>query len=88
MSMLTNGPGQRPLSEIECYFMGRDAKGRKCSGNIHEYDVQMVAKLDGTPVTDAPKEKTYICEGHYPDPSDPKFLLCVCRLCKDRKGRN
>lgn len=57
-------------------------------GNLHEYDVQMFAKPDGTPVLNAPKEKTLICEGHYPDRDDPKFLLCTCRLCKERKHGN
>lgn len=57
-------------------------------GNLHEYSVQMKAKLDGTPVTDAPVETTWICEGHYPDSTDPKFLLCSCRLCKERKRLN
>lgn len=82
--MLTNGPGPSPLPGPRCSMSGRDAAGRKCSGNLHEYTAQMVARLDGTPVLDAPKETTYICEGHYGDRSDPKFLLCACRLCKDR----
>lgn len=89
MGMLTNGPGPRKLPPgPQCSFDGHDGLRRKCAGNLHEYDVQMVAETDGTPVTNAPKEKTYICELHYPDPSDPKFLLCTCRLCKERKGLN
>ena len=78
--MLTNGP--------ECSFIGRDAQGRPCSGRLHQYDCRMIAKPDGTPVIGAPKEKTYICEGHYPDVTDPKFLLCTCELCKERKANN
>jgi len=78
MGMLTNGPA------LQCSFSAQS----KCRGDLHEYDVQMFAKPDGTPVTDAPKEKTLICEGHFPDPDDPKFLTCVCRLCKERKRGN
>ena len=83
--MLTNGPSPKALPGPECSFIGRDAAGRKCSGKLHEYDVQMYAKLDGTPVTDAPKEKTFICEGHYPDKDDPTFSQCACRLCLERR---
>lgn len=80
--MLTNGPPSPKLPPgPECCFPG------KHRGRIHEFDVQMVANLDGTPVKGAPKEKTYICEGHYPDPSDPNYLECDCRLCRQRKGQ-
>lgn len=48
----------------------------------------MKATLDGKPVKDAKIETTHICEGHYPDLSDPKFLLCICELCKKRKANN
>ena len=78
MGMLTNGP--------TCSFSdGRDALGRPCSGNVHEYDVRKIAEPDGTPVVDSPGQKTFICEGHYPDTRDPGFLLCLCRLCKERR---
>jgi hypothetical protein len=80
MGMLTNGPA--------CSFIGHDGKNRPCSGKLHQYNVRMVAKLDGTPVKDAKEEKTYICEGHYPDIEDPKFMKCICDLCKDRAERN
>lgn len=80
MGMLTNSP--------VCSFKDRDNLKRPCSGKLHHYDVQMVAELDGTPVKDAPMEKTFICEGHYPDVSDPKFLLCICDLCKKSKAGN
>lgn len=90
MPMFTNGPPPKPLPPgPECSFAdGRDGLRRKCAGNLHEYDVQMFADVNGNPVKDAPKEKTFICELHYPDPDDPKFLLCTCRLCKERKGLN
>ncbi len=55
-------------------------------GKIHQYDVQMFAKLDGTPVPNAPKEKTYICEKHKPDHEDPTFAKCRCDLCLKRMG--
>lgn len=54
-------------------------------GKLHEYDIQMMATLDGRPVKGAPKEKTYICEGHYPDKDDPTFATCDCRLCQIRR---
>ena len=86
MAMLTNGaPRQSNLPGPQCSLFGQD----QCGGNLHVYEVEMVAKLDGTPVVDAPKEQKFIiCERHYPDASDPKFLLCACRLCGERKGRN
>lgn len=80
MGMLSNGP--------QCSFQGRAGNGQACAGRIHQYHVQMKAKLDGTPVIDAPVEKTYICEGHYPDVEDPKFLRCSCELCKGRARNN
>jgi len=82
MGMLTNGPPAPKLPKgPECSFPGPHG------GRIHEFDVQMMAELDGTPVKDAPKEKTYICQGHAPvDPSDPDYLQCTCRLCRVRKG--
>lgn len=74
-------PQQQAQEEqrIRCSFPG-DHKG-----NLHEYDVQMMATLDGRPTPGAPKEKTYICEGHYPDKDDPTFATCDCRLCRIRK---
>lgn len=63
-------------------------KPGKHRGLVHEYDAKMVAELDGTPTPDAPEEKAYICEGHFPDRDDPKFLLCICALCKERKKGN
>lgn len=70
--MLTNGP------VLRCSFPG-DKHGR-----LHEYDAQMIAKPDGTPVTGALKQKVYICEIHYPDADDPEFKLCRCGLCLAR----
>lgn len=83
MGMLTNGaPTPKLPAGPECCFPG------KHHGKIHEFDVQMVANLDGTPVKDAPKEKTYICLGHAPpDSSDQDYLQCDCRLCRQRKGQ-
>lgn len=78
MGMLSNGP--------ICSFIGRDKGGRPCSGKLHQYTVRMIANPDGTPVVGAVDEKTHICEGHYPDTTDPKFLQCACELCKKRKG--
>jgi hypothetical protein len=81
MGMLSNGP--------KCSIRERDAKSRPCRGLLHQFNVQMFANLDRTPVFDAPVEKTYICEGHAPpDPDDPKFLLCTCELCKARAKQN
>ena len=54
-------------------------------GNVHEYQTIQIAKLDGTPVQNAPVVTTYVCEQCYPDPSDPKFVLCGCRLCRERR---
>lgn len=85
MAMLTNGP-PKSLPGPQCSMDGHDRLGRKCAGKLHEYTVQMYATLDGTPVKDAPKEKTLICEGHYADSTDPTFSTCACRLCKERKG--
>lgn len=82
--MLTNGPP--PKAPPGCSLLGRDVGGALCSGKLHEYDVQMYAKLDGTPVRNAPMEKTLICEGHYPDKDDPTFSSCTCRLCVDGRG--
>lgn len=83
MAMLTNGPPAPKLPKgPECSFPGGPHYGR-----IHEFTVQMVAEIDGTPVKDAPKEKTYVCLGHAPpDPADPGYLQCTCRLCRVRKG--
>jgi len=74
MAMFTNGP--------QCSVKARDRKARPCCGRLHQFDVQMVAELDGTPVKNAPIETTYICEGHAPaDVDDPKYLKCICKLC-------
>lgn len=56
------------------------------SGNLHQYKMRRVATLDGKPDPTAPEEVAYICEGHFPDKDDPKFLLCTCDLCKERRG--
>jgi hypothetical protein len=80
MGMVTNGP--------TCSSIGRDPSGLPCSGRLHQYTTRMIAKPDGTPVVGAPQLKTYICEGHYPDVTDPKFLLCSCELCKGRTATN
>lgn len=85
MAMLTNGPPPGPPlpSGPECFLNGVHRR------NIHEFQVRKVAETDGTPVHGAPMEKTYLCEGHAPrDPDDPKFLLCTCRLCRERKAFN
>lgn len=82
--MLTNvpPPPSKELPGPKCFFRDQSP----CKGNLHEWTVRMMAKLDGTPTPDAPLEKTIICEKHYPDREDPKFLHCACRLCKGRKG--
>lgn len=80
MGMLSNGP--------KCSFIGRDKAGRLCAGELHQYTARMIANPDGTSVVGAAEEKTYICEGHYPDVTDPKFLLCTCQLCKGRASGN
>jgi hypothetical protein len=83
VTMLTNKP------KPKCSIRERDVRALPCQGRLHEFDVQMFAELDGTPVKDAPIEKTYICEGHAPpDFDDPKYLLCTCRLCKERAKQN
>lgn len=74
--------GSKHKPTPECQIPG------KHGGNVHEYDARMVAELDGTPVTDAPQEKAYICEAHFPDMDDPKFLMCICALCKERTKGN
>jgi hypothetical protein len=71
--MLSNGP------RLACSFPGEHR------GNLHEYEVNMIATLDARPVSGAPVEKTYICEGHYPDSEDPTFSKCMCSLCLERK---
>lgn len=77
MGMLTNGPAR------ECSIPGPH------QGLLHEFDIRMIARLDGTAVKDAPVEKTYLCQAHAPhDDDDPKYLLCACALCKERTGRN
>ena len=78
--MLTNTP--------KCSFKDRDGMKRPCSGKLHQYNVKMVADADMNPVNNAPMEKTFICEGHYPDPDDPKFMTCACDLCFERKSMN
>lgn len=82
--MLTNGPppSKPQLPGPQCHFSAQS----ECRGNLHEYTARMFAKLDGTPVIGAPEETTYICENHYPDKTDPKFLLCGCRLCRERRS--
>lgn len=76
--MLTNGSSSGPA----CAAWGPHR------GRIHEYTSQMIAKLDGTPVKDAPEKLMYLCEGCYPDPEDPKFVLCACGLCKKTARSN
>ncbi len=48
----------------------------------------MVAKLDGTPVTNGPTGKAYFCEACFPDSSDPYYLTCACRLCIERRKKS
>jgi hypothetical protein len=66
------------LSSVRCRFPGAH------KGKLHEYEATMVADLNGTPVKNAKPEKVYICEGHFPDSSDPTFSLCTCGLCTVR----
>jgi hypothetical protein len=81
--MLTNGPARK------CSVKEHNGSGRPCRGPLHQFEAQMFAKLDGTPVKDAPIEKTYICVGHAPvDRDDPNYLLCTCELCKERAKKN
>lgn len=70
MSILSNKP--------RCQFPGPH------SGNVHEHQARKFAELDGTAVPNAPTETWLACEAHVPDPADPKFLLCACRLCLER----
>lgn len=80
MGMLSNGPS--------CHMKGTDKANRPCFGNLHQYAARMTAMPDGTPVQDAATMKIYVCEGHFPDPTDPKFLTCACELCKLRISAN
>lgn len=67
--------------EPRCQFPGEHR------GLLHQYTVKMAANPDGSEVKDAPKESAVICEGHYPDKSDPTFSQCRCELCLWREER-
>lgn len=66
-------------------------KKRVCSfpgehkGRLHAYQSKQIAKVDGTPVRNAPEYEIFICEGHYPDKDDPTFSQCRCRLCMEER---
>ncbi len=57
-----------------------------CSGKLHEYQTKKIMEVDGTSVHIGPWVQIYICEKHYQDREDPKFLKCMCRLCIGNKS--
>lgn len=68
----------RATNKPTCNFHGTHG------GNVHAYQARKFAELDGRRVSNAPAEEFFACERHIPDPEDPKFVLCTCRLCLER----